>query len=162
DFRCPAVAAPSGRAVRTRDGWEITGTWGYCSGAPYATHYLGQTFVAPAEPGDRPGPLLLFIVPRDEWTRLGDWGRTLGLKGSCSHSIRMEGARVPEHFVLENHWLVDSDPSGNPGYRIHGNPLYVGRTLAIFQAGLTALAVGGAKGMLDEYEHQIRSRNTQR
>jgi 3-hydroxy-9,10-secoandrosta-1,3,5(10)-triene-9,17-dione monooxygenase len=74
----------------------------------------------------------------------------------------MDRARVPAHFVLENHWLVDSDPSGNPGYTIHRNPLYVGRTLAIFQAGLTALAVGGARGMLDAYEQQIRNRNTQR
>jgi 3-hydroxy-9,10-secoandrosta-1,3,5(10)-triene-9,17-dione monooxygenase len=106
--------------------------------------------------------MLLFIVPREQWTMLDDWGRSLGLKGSGSHSIQMDRARVPAHFVLENHWLVDSDPSGNPGYRIHGNPLYVGRTLAIFQAGLTALAVGGARGMLDSYEQQIRNRNTQR
>ena len=32
-------------------GWEITGTWAYCSGAPYGTHYMGQTFEAPSEPG---------------------------------------------------------------------------------------------------------------
>ena len=162
DFRCPAVAAPAGRALRTAGGWEIAGTWAYCSGAPYATHYLGQTFVAPAEPGGPPGRMLLFIVPREQWTMLDDWGTTLGLRGSGSHSIRIDRARVAEHLVLQNHWLVDSDPSGNPGYGIHGNPLYAGRTLAIFQAGLAALAIGGARGMLDCYEQQIRHRNTQR
>lgn len=162
DFRCPAVAAPAGQGVRTADGWEITGTWGYCSGSPYATHYMGQTFTAPAEPGGRPGPMLLFVAPRDRWTRLDDWGRTLGLKGSGSHSITMDGARLPGWLVLENAWLVDADPAGNPGYRIHGNPLYTGRTLALFQTGLAALAVGGAKGALDEYEGLIRTRRTQR
>lgn len=160
DFRCPAVAAPAGKAVRTEDGWEISGTWTYCSGSPYATHYLGQSFAA--GPDGKPGPLVLFVVPRDRWTRLDDWGATLGLKGSGSHSITMTAARVPDHFVLPNRWLVDSDPSSNPGYAIHGNPLYAGRTLAIFQAGLGILAIGGIKGALDEYELQIRTRNTQR
>lgn len=162
DFRCPAVAAPAGQGVRTADGWEISGTWGYCSGSPYATHYMGQTFTAPAEPGGRPGAMLLFVAPRDRWTRLDDWGRTLGLKGSGSHSITMDRAPLPPEFVLENAWLVDADPAGNPGYRIHGNPLYGGRTLAIFQAGLAALAIGGVKGAIDEYEELIRTRRTQR
>jgi 3-hydroxy-9,10-secoandrosta-1,3,5(10)-triene-9,17-dione monooxygenase len=162
DFRCPAVAAPAGRGTRAGDGWEISGTWGYCSGSPYATHYMGQTFTAPAQPGGRPGPMLLFVAPRDRWTRLDDWGSTLGLKGSGSHSITMDGARLPAHLVLENAWLVDADPAGNPGYAIHGNPLYAGRTLAIFQTTLAALAVGGAWGALDEYEGLIRTRNTQR
>jgi 3-hydroxy-9,10-secoandrosta-1,3,5(10)-triene-9,17-dione monooxygenase len=162
DFRSPAVAAPAGTATRTDDGWEISGTWGYCSGAPYATHYLGQTFVAPEEPGGPPGPILLFVVPRDQWTMLDDWGDTLGLKGSGSHSIRMEGARVPKRYVLENQWLVDVGVKGNPGLRIHGNPMYAGRNLAIFQAELASLAIGGVKGGIEEYERLIRERKTQR
>jgi 3-hydroxy-9,10-secoandrosta-1,3,5(10)-triene-9,17-dione monooxygenase len=162
DFRCPAVAAPSGTATRTDDGWEITGTWGYCSGAPYATHYMGQTFVAPEEPGGRPGPILLFVVPRDQWTMLDDWGYTLGLKGSGSHSIRMDRARVPAHYVLENQWLVDAGANGSPGLRLHGNPMYAGRNLAIFQSELAALAIGGVKGAIEEYETLIRTRKTQR
>ncbi|HSC02685.1 MAG TPA: acyl-CoA dehydrogenase family protein, partial [Solirubrobacteraceae bacterium] len=31
DFRCAAVAAPVGPAVRTGDGWELNGRVGYCS-----------------------------------------------------------------------------------------------------------------------------------
>jgi 3-hydroxy-9,10-secoandrosta-1,3,5(10)-triene-9,17-dione monooxygenase len=161
DFRSPAVAAPAGTATRTDDGWEISGTWAYCSGAPYATHYVGQTFVAPAEESGPPGPILLFCVPRAEWTMLDDWGQTLGLKGSGSHSITMERARVPAHYVLENQWLVDV-AEGSPGLRIHGNPMYAGRNLALFQAELASLAIGGVKGSLDEYERLIRERKTQR
>jgi 3-hydroxy-9,10-secoandrosta-1,3,5(10)-triene-9,17-dione monooxygenase len=162
EFRSPAVAAPAGTAVRTDDGWEITGQWAYCSGAPYATHYMGQTFEAPAQEGGPLGQMLLFCVPRSEWTMLDDWGTTLGLRGSGSHSIRMERARVPAHFVLENEWLVDTDTRRAPGFALHGNPLYAGRTLCVFQAELGALAVGGVKGALDEYEAILRSRKTQR
>jgi 3-hydroxy-9,10-secoandrosta-1,3,5(10)-triene-9,17-dione monooxygenase len=162
DFRCPAVAAPAGNGVRTDDGWEISGQWAYCSGVPYATHYMGPTFMPAAEPGGPPGPILLFVAPRDQWTMLDDWGGTLGLKGSGSHSIRMEGAKLPPNFVLENRWMVDADPSGNPGARIHDNPIYSGRTLSIFQTGLAALAVGGVKGAIEEYESILRTRKTQR
>jgi 3-hydroxy-9,10-secoandrosta-1,3,5(10)-triene-9,17-dione monooxygenase len=162
DFRSPAVAAPAGQARRTDDGWEISGTWGYCSGAPYATHYMGQTFEAPAETGAPLGQILLFVVPRSQWTMLDDWGDSLGLRGSGSHSIRIERAQVPAHHVLEAQWLVDTDVANAPGLRIHGNPLYAGRTLSVFQSELGALAIGGVKGALAEYETIIRTRKTQR
>ncbi len=162
DFRCAAVAAPTGSATPVGDGWEISGTWAYCSGAPYSTHYMGQTF-APHEDSDGPPPILLFVAPRREWTMLDDWGDTLGLKGSGSHSIRFERGRVPRHYVLENTWMVDTDTSrGTPGSRLHSNPIYAGRTLSFFQAELTAVMVGAVQGALDEYEEIIRTRKTQR
>jgi len=49
-----------------------------------------------------------------------------------------------------------------PGLRLHGNPLYAGRTLSVFQSELSALAVGALRGALEEYESLIRSRRTQR
>jgi 3-hydroxy-9,10-secoandrosta-1,3,5(10)-triene-9,17-dione monooxygenase len=162
DFRCPAVAAPAGQAVRTGDGWEITGTWAYCSGAPYATHYMGQTFEAPSEPGGPLGQILMFVAPRSQWTMLDDWGDSLGLKGSGSHSIRIDHAQLPAHHVLESQWLVDTDTRHSPGLALHGNPLYAGRTLSVFQSELSALAVGAVKGALDAYESILRSRKTQR
>jgi 3-hydroxy-9,10-secoandrosta-1,3,5(10)-triene-9,17-dione monooxygenase len=162
DFRCPAVAAPAGEAVRRGSDWEISGTWGYCSGAPYATHYMGQTFEAPAEGGGPPGQMLLFVIPRSQWRMLDDWGDTLGLRGSGSHSIQIDGALLGGHCVLEGQWLVDTDTTRSPGLRLHGNPLYAGRTLSVFQSELSALATGALRGALEEYESIIRTRRTQR
>jgi 3-hydroxy-9,10-secoandrosta-1,3,5(10)-triene-9,17-dione monooxygenase len=161
DFLCPAVAAPAGTAVRLDDGWELTGTHTYSSGAPYSTHFMGQTFV-PGQSGEAPR-LLLFVAPRSEWTMLDDWGDALGMKGSGSQSVRLDGARIPAHFALEDTWLVDVDVSdGTPGSRLHGNPMYAGRTLSFFQGELTAIMVGAVKGALDEYENILRTRKTQR
>jgi 3-hydroxy-9,10-secoandrosta-1,3,5(10)-triene-9,17-dione monooxygenase len=162
DFRCPAVAAPAGHAVRRGSDWEISGTWGYCSGAPYATHYMGQTFEAPAQPGGAPGQMLLFVIPRRQWRMLDDWGDTLGLRGSGSHSIKIDAALVAGHCVLEGQWLVDTDTTASPGLALHGNPLYAGRTLSVFQSELSALATGALRGALEEYESIIRTRRTQR
>jgi len=162
DYRCPAVAAPAGMATRTEDGWILNSTHGYSSGAPYSTHYMGQTFMPPAGEGERPG-VLLFVAPRDQWTMLDDWGDTLGLKGSGSHSVRFENAHIPDRFALENTWMVDTDVSnGTPGLRLHGNPMYAGRTLSFFQSELASIMVGAAKGALEEYERSLRTRKTQR
>ncbi len=161
DFACAAVAAPAGAATRTDDGWELNGTHPYSSGAPYSTHYMGQTF-AP-KTGDGPPPILLFVAPRSSWTMLDDWGDTLGLKGSGSHSVRFDKAHIPERYALENTWMVDTDVSGGtPGYRLHGNPMYAGRTLAFFQGQLASVMIGATQGALDEYEEIIRTRKTQR
>jgi len=162
DFRCPAVAAPAGTARRLEDGWELNSTHAYSSGAPYSTHYMGQTFVAGEQTNGAPR-MLLFVAPREVWTMLDDWGDTLGLKGSGSHSVRFEHARIPAHFGLEDTWLVDTDVSqGTPGLRLHGNPMYAGRTLSFFQTELASLMVGGLKGALEEYERILTTRKTQR
>jgi 3-hydroxy-9,10-secoandrosta-1,3,5(10)-triene-9,17-dione monooxygenase len=157
DFRAAAFGAPVGVAKQLADGWELNGTWPYSSGIPWSTHFMGQTLA----PGDPPGPPMLFVAPRSEWRMLDDWGDALGLKGSGSHSVRIEGGRIPAHWAIENTILVDLDvEGGTPGYRLHGNPMYAGRTLGFFHIELGACAIGAAKAALDEYERIITTRTT--
>jgi 3-hydroxy-9,10-secoandrosta-1,3,5(10)-triene-9,17-dione monooxygenase len=103
--------------------------------------------------------MLLFVVPRSEWTMLDDWGDLLGLKGSGSHSITFDHGHVPAHWALENTQMVDVDVSqGTPGFALHGNPLYHGRALAPFTLTLAAVLVGAAHGALDDYERLMDER----
>ncbi len=88
DFRCAAAFAPRDVLTRTEDGWAVEGTFPYASGAPFSTHLLAQ---APLPDGPA-----LFVVPRSEWTIVDDWGDTLGLRGSGSNSVNLDGARIPE------------------------------------------------------------------
>jgi 3-hydroxy-9,10-secoandrosta-1,3,5(10)-triene-9,17-dione monooxygenase len=106
--------------------------------------------------------MLLFVIPRRQWSMIEDWGDTLGLRGSGSHSIQVDAALVPGHCVLESQWLVDTDTTRSPGLALHGNPLYAGRTLSVFQSELSGLATGALRGALEEYESIIRTRRTQR
>jgi 3-hydroxy-9,10-secoandrosta-1,3,5(10)-triene-9,17-dione monooxygenase len=159
DFICPATVSPAGTAAATPDGgWVLNGTWRYCSGAPYATHFMGHT-VLPTE-GDGPPELLLFVAPRDQWRRLDDWGSQLGLRGSGSHSITMTDGRVPGHFTLRGHLSQLTVTDGTPGRRLHGNPEYGGGPLSFMLLELGALAVGMAQGALDTYEELLRTRTT--
>ncbi|MTE22515.1 acyl-CoA dehydrogenase [Streptomyces sp. TRM43335] len=160
DFVSPATITPAGRARRAPDGgWIIDGTFPYCSGAPYATHFIGHTTVEPDDGGEP--ELLLFIAPRDQWTLVDDWGRQLGLKGSGSHSVSFAGGHIPEHFALPGTHLSEIDVTrGTPGRRLHGNPEYGGGPLSSMLLESASLAVGMAQGALDAYEDLMRTRKT--
>lgn len=158
-FICPAAVAPTGQATRTGNGqWTIDGSWAYCSGAPYATHFMGHAMVA-TEEGEPPRPLL-FVVPRSGWRRLDDWGDQLGLRGSGSHSIQVENAVIPDRFTLPVHLSQLPESQETPGRALHDNPEYGGGQLSFMLLELGALAVGMAKGALDTYEELMRTRTT--
>jgi 3-hydroxy-9,10-secoandrosta-1,3,5(10)-triene-9,17-dione monooxygenase len=162
DFRAASVAAPIGVAERTEDGWKLTGKVSYCSGIPYSTHYMGQALM-PGEPGGPPGAPLLFYAPRGVWEMEDDWGRTLGLKGSGSHSITFHGGEIPAHWALEGTFMVDvPTDDGTAGYRLHGNPLYLGRSLGPFTMSLGAAIIGAGFNALDQLEDELRAKQTPR
>ncbi|MFC0863845.1 acyl-CoA dehydrogenase family protein [Sphaerimonospora cavernae] len=159
DFICPATVVPGGTAERTADGnWLVSGVWGYCSGAPYATHFMGHAMVAP-EDGGEPAPML-FVARRDQWTRLDDWGRALGLKGSGSHSVRIDGALIPDHLTLSGHLSQITVTEETPGHILHENPEYGGGQLSFMVMEDAVLALGMAQGALDAYEAVMRTRTT--
>jgi 3-hydroxy-9,10-secoandrosta-1,3,5(10)-triene-9,17-dione monooxygenase len=160
DFICPATVAPVGFAEPADDGgWIIDGVHGYSSGSPYATHFIGHTLVAGAE-GEPPEPMM-FVVPRDQWSRLDDWGAQLGLKGSGSHSVSIEKAHIPARFALPGtHLGQTSVAEGTAGRELHGNPMYGGGVLSSLQFHLASLSVGMAAGALDAYAELMRDRMT--
>lgn len=160
DFICPATVAPVGFAEPAGDGgWIVDGVHGYCSGSPYATHFIGHTLVAGA--ADEPPTPMMFVVPRDQWSRLDDWGSQLGLKGSGSHSVSIEKAHIPAYFALPGvHLGQYSVADGTPGRELHGNPMYGGGILSSLQFQLGAMSVGMATGALDAYGDLMRERTT--
>jgi 3-hydroxy-9,10-secoandrosta-1,3,5(10)-triene-9,17-dione monooxygenase len=159
DFICPATIVPNGTAEQTPGGdWSLRGTWRYCSGSPYGTHFLGHTMVA--RDGGPPRPML-FIAPRSQWRRLDDWGAQLGLKGSGSHSVVIDDGHIPAEFTMPGTHLGDVVVTdGTPGRELHRNPEYGGGQRSFMLLEIAALAVGIARGALDAYEELMRARVT--
>jgi 3-hydroxy-9,10-secoandrosta-1,3,5(10)-triene-9,17-dione monooxygenase len=157
DFSAPSVAAPSGTATPVDGGWLVKGKWGYASGAPYATHFMPSVliFEKPDEP--RAG---ISLIPRSQWKMLDDWGAILGMRGSGSNSIVIEGARVPKSHVIPIDMLNIELAGGTPGSRLHGNPMYAGRCLSFFHGELVAVMTGLGYAAIDEYEKIIRTKST--
>ncbi|GAB3473545.1 acyl-CoA dehydrogenase family protein [Amycolatopsis cihanbeyliensis] len=158
DFICPATVAPAGSATRVDGGWVVNGTWRYCSGSPYATHFLGHTMVH--RDGDPEPTPLMFVLPRESWRLEDDWGGQLGLRGSGSHGITAVEAHVPDHLTRTG-LLPQTDPTkGTPGRALHTNPEYGGGPLSFMLLELGILAVGMAQGALDAYDELMRARTT--
>ncbi|MGW3892460.1 acyl-CoA dehydrogenase family protein [Micromonospora chokoriensis] len=160
DFICPSTAVPSGSAVPAAGGgWTVNGTWSYCSGAPYGTHFMAHALM-PADNG-HPPETLLFVAPQDQWVRLDDWGQLMGLRGSGSHSITMKNSHIPDHLAQPGVRIVEHDAtSGTPGRTLHGNPEYGGTQHAFISLLNCSMAVGMARGALDTYEDLLRDRTT--
>lgn len=157
NFSAPSVAAPSGTATPVDGGWLVKGKWSYASGAPYATHFMPSVLIL--EDPDRPRAGIA-LVPRAQWKMLDDWGAILGMKGSGSNSIAIEGARVPKDHVIHLDMLNPHLADGTPGSRLHANPMYAGRCLSFFHAELVAVLVGLGYAAIDEYEKIIRTKTT--
>jgi len=160
EFRAPSRATPLGTATRVDEGWHINGTWDYCSGAPYSTHFMPVALLK--EDGGPPIGAAYAVIPRTQFTVLDDWGGdvVLGLRASGSNSIEVKDAIVPEDYVILDN-LLDLDVSeGTPGYRLHGNPMYAGRALGFFHGELLSIAYGALLAALDEFEEIIRTRTT--
>jgi 3-hydroxy-9,10-secoandrosta-1,3,5(10)-triene-9,17-dione monooxygenase len=133
-------------------GLRISGTWRYCSGSPYSTHFMAS-FVLPPEADGEPTTHCA-VVPRSSYVVLEDWGAIVGMRGSGSQSIRVENAFVPDHHVVESTWM--SSLSGDTvGSRLHGNSIYGGPFMAFAEGEIAAIAAGMGLAAIDEYEHII-------
>jgi 3-hydroxy-9,10-secoandrosta-1,3,5(10)-triene-9,17-dione monooxygenase len=154
-FVCASFGGPVGVAQPRDGGYVIDGTFPYASGIPYSTHFMGQTLLHPEDPAD---PGLMFVIPAEKFERLDDWHGILGMRGSGSHSVRIDQAWIPEHHTIRAHMVDLPVEGGTVGSQLHGNPMYAGRTLGFFHGEFGAIMVGAAKAALDEYEHIITTR----
>jgi 3-hydroxy-9,10-secoandrosta-1,3,5(10)-triene-9,17-dione monooxygenase len=160
-FSAPHRAAPVGRATPVDGGYRIDGRWEYASGITHASHFIA-TSIGPA-PGGGPDVVLAPLVPIDRVTVLGDWGgeQSLGLRASGSNTVLVDGVFVPSHLVEPYDWAeVELAPEGPKGYRVHGDPMYLGRTLTIYYGELASLLVGAGRSSVAEYERLMRERGT--
>ena len=160
DVVIPSRAVPGGTATRVDGGWEVDGTWDYCSGATYSTHAL-LLAVTPRPEG--PPERRMVILPRSDYEILDDWGGglTLGLGGTGSNSIKVRSRFVPDHMTAIYDWKDYVMPEdGTVGYRLHGNPQYLARTATFFYGELNCTQVGTARCALDVYEAAARERKT--
>lgn len=159
EFTAPMRAVPMGTATRIPgQGWEIEGTWDYCSGSPYATHAIVGVHLM--EDGGQTGEGLA-LVPRKGWILMDDWRhRAFGMRGSGSNSISVVGSVVPDDFVVRGSLLRPDARLSTPGYELHKNPMYAGDPLGYLQLEITSVLVGCAYAALDEYERIIRAKTT--
>jgi len=139
DVRLSASFRSTGTVTREGDGWRLAGTWHYLSGIAHAHWALlcidcddGQARFA--------------ALPAGCWSVLDDWA-TLGMRGTGSHSIRLEGVQVPRHMTFLRQDLVAGQSSHSEGPQYQASPMGADPQLFV------ACALGAARRGL-EYARQ--------
>ncbi|MCE0767734.1 hypothetical protein LWC35_33275 [Pseudonocardia kujensis] len=160
DFRAPHRVPPMGSAVPTEGGYIVNGTWDYCSGMPYSTHFMGNATVSGGDDAEQHPSNIVVVIPRGQVTMLDDWGggRLLGLQSSGSNSVVVENVFVPTHWTCDWEGMRAAGP--NVGTELHPNPMYLGVLRSVYHAGLAVSVVGAARAAVDELEELITTKET--
>jgi 3-hydroxy-9,10-secoandrosta-1,3,5(10)-triene-9,17-dione monooxygenase len=109
--------------------------------------------VPPAAEGGPP-EMRTFLVPRKDW-RIEDNWHVMGLKGTGSKDVVIDGTFVPEH---RTHKLVDGYKRSSPGNEINQAPLFRIPFGQIFVRSVSTTAIGIAQGALDAYRKNTAQR----
>jgi alkylation response protein AidB-like acyl-CoA dehydrogenase len=132
-----------GQAVVEQGGYRVTGRWGFGTGCQHADWMFGNCVVlkdGKPVPGPVPGmPLTRGMFFRASEVRILDTWNVLGLKGTGSHDIAVEGAFCPE----ANSFDIFMGNSCVPG------PGFIA-PLAHFVVHMAAVALGIAQGAVDD------------
>ena len=165
--RRPTSSAPTGTSSAHRSASPSASP----SRATAATCSTGRSPTRPASrtrrtswarrcwhPDDMTDPGLMFVIGAEQFERMNDWGDVLGLIGSGSHSVKISHQHIPERWTVREIMVDLQVNGGTPGSRLHGNPMYAGRTLGFFGGEFSAIMTGAAYAALDEYEHLIRTK----
>lgn len=156
DLVCAAVTAPQGKARRQPDGsWRVTGVFNYASGIPFSTWFLSNALIV--EGDGPPSGMMTFVVPAGSFTILDDWGDALGLKGSGSHSVRLDDVAIPARHVVAGDAL-NLAQGGAP--RGGGGVARNGRFVSLGALTIAALQIGMLKGAIDEFQRIAAARKT--
>ena len=94
--------APSeGTCERVEGGYRVTGRWPFSSGSDHCTWAM-LGFVLPPDGPDQPPTLVWGLLPRDDYRVDDDW-RTVGMRGTGSNTLIVDGAFIPDHRCI-NPW----------------------------------------------------------
>ncbi|TKC87926.1 flavin-dependent monooxygenase [Trinickia terrae] len=145
---CEARAAPGG--------FVLSGRWSFASGCDCAQWSLCAAML-PAG-GDRPHPTPAFLlVPATDYT-IDDTWHVVGLAGTGSKTLVLNGVFVPAHRVLT---FADSTSGRTPGAKAYAHhPGFSIPMLCNIPSCLASTAVGAARGALHDYLERTARRVT--
>ncbi len=150
--RMSSSYAPTGRAQLTEGGYKLTGRWSFSSGCAHATWVLLGGIVTDAD--KNPVDFRTFLLPISDY-QIDDVWNTVGLRGTGSNDIVVDGAFVPEHRSLG---FGDVTKCECPGQELNDAPLYRIPFGSIFSCAITTPIIGMAAGAYDAHVAYQRDR----
>ena len=137
-----------GRAVPVAGGYLLSGRWPFVSGVDVCDWALFTAMTGPDDAREDRH----FVLPRSAFTILDTW-HTMGLRGSSSNDVVVEGVFVPEHMTLDGEKLRGRAPRHDKEALMFQAPLY-----ALFGAYIGSAALGIAEAAVDLHRQMARNR----
>jgi 3-hydroxy-9,10-secoandrosta-1,3,5(10)-triene-9,17-dione monooxygenase len=145
--------APTGIVARAKGGFEVSGRWSFSSGCDYCQWVALGGVAPPAADGDPPDARV-FLLPRRDY-RIDDNWHVVGLRGTGSKDIVVDGAFVPDY---RTHSYLDAFHLRNPGAALNDGPLYRIPFGTMFPNSIASPAIGVALGALAAFREQASRR----
>ncbi|NQV59411.1 MAG: acyl-CoA dehydrogenase family protein [Alphaproteobacteria bacterium] len=138
-------AGVQGKAVATKGGYLVSGTWRFASGSHNATWLGGHSKIFEADGTPRPGPHgrqadRTALFPRAEIKMADDW-HVMGLRGTRSEGYTVENLFVAEALTLDRE--AESERQVN-------TTLFRFPTTTVYASLFSSVALGIARGALDD------------
>ncbi len=146
--------APTGTVERVDGGFRLSGRWSFSSGCDFCQWSVLGGVVPQPEDSAGPPDTRVFLVPRRDY-RIEDNWHVIGLCATGSKDIVVEDAFVPEY---RTHSYLDAFHLRHPGAVVNNAPLYRLPFALVFRYGITAPAIGAARGALDAFREQTGRR----
>jgi alkylation response protein AidB-like acyl-CoA dehydrogenase len=138
-------------------GYKVTGTWAFASGGRHATWlgahcpvFLADGTTRKTEADGRPVERTLLVRASEvTWTDIWD---VVGLRGTASDQFALT-----DHFVPHDHGFTRDFQ--NPGReRREPGPLYRMSAMTCYETGFAGVALGIARGALDDFAETARTK----
>jgi 3-hydroxy-9,10-secoandrosta-1,3,5(10)-triene-9,17-dione monooxygenase len=132
----------------------VSGTWNFSSGVDGADwNMLGVT----VRDGDKVVDHRMCLVPKSDYEVIDDW-HVLGMRATCSKTVRVKEVFVPEHRALSAYSIRGG--ADFPGAKVHRNPLYQVPLATLSSHPIVAAALGNARGALELTCDAVKGRST--
>lgn len=147
--------APQGRAVREGDGFRFSGQWQYSTGTDHCGWIVlgGLVVDEDGNPGKIP-EVRHFFMPRGDYEIVEDSWHVMGLSGTGSKDIRVDGAFVPEYRTVLHRALAEGEYAERQG----NSPLYHIPFGCIFSGAIASATFGIAAGAIEQYREYLQTR----
>ena len=151
--RMSSSYAPTGKAKAEVDGgYRLDGRWSFSSGCDHASWVLLGGIVTNDE--GQPVDFCTFLLPASDYV-IDDVWDTVGLRGTGSNDIVVDGAFVPAHRSLS---FTNVTRCACPGQQVNEGPLYRIPFGSIFSYAITTPIIGMGTGAYEAHVAYQRGR----
>ncbi|MGE2834746.1 acyl-CoA dehydrogenase family protein [Mycobacterium sp. SMC-4] len=138
--------APQGVAAPTDGGYIFTGRWQFSSGTDHCDWIILGAMVGDAEGKPlMPPQMLHMILPRKDYQIVEDSWDVVGLRGTGSKDVIVDGAFVPDYRTMDGMKVMDGTAQREAGMT---EPLYLMPWSTMFPLGISSATIGIAEGAL--------------